>query len=61
MRGRTPLHYSMLFEHNEIAQMLVKRGAPKTLADDRGQTPLDIAISRGRIHDEHLLVLLSSH
>ena len=61
IRGRTPLHYSMLFEHNELAQMLVKRGAPKALADHRGQTPLDAAIMRGRIHDENLLVLLSTH
>jgi ankyrin repeat protein len=57
-RGHTPLHYSMLFEHNDVAAVLVKRGAPKGCTDARGQTPLDVAISRGRI-DETLLEMLS--
>ena len=58
-RGRTPLHYCMLYERNTIAHTLVRRGAPCEVRDARGQTPLDVAINRGYIHDEQLLVLLS--
>jgi ankyrin repeat protein len=59
-RGRTPLHYSMLYQRNDIAHVLVKGGAPKDVADAQGQTPLDVAISLGHIHDEKLLVRLST-
>lgn len=57
-QGRTALHYSILFEHSAVAAALVKRGAPRDSVDGRGQTPLDVAISRGRI-DEALLEVLS--
>lgn len=60
VRGRTPLHYAMLFEANDVAHVLLRRGALATVADIRGQTPLDVAIGRGRIHDEALLELLST-
>jgi ankyrin repeat protein len=49
----------MLFQHNAVAATLVRRGANRSSVDGSGQTPLDVAISRGRI-DEHLLELLST-
>lgn len=61
VRGRTPLHYCMLYDRNGIAHALVRRGAPRDAQDCWGQTPLDVAINRGYIHDEQLLVLLSGH
>lgn len=57
--GRTPLHYCLLYEAYYIARMLLRRGADKNVKDCAGQTALDIAIRRGRMQDEELLVLLS--
>jgi ankyrin repeat protein len=57
--GRTPLHYCMLYEGHAIASVLVKRGAAKCIVDSRGATPLDIAIGRGRLADEHFFLLLA--
>jgi ankyrin repeat protein len=57
--GRTPLHYCLLYEAHSIARMLLRRGADKSITDCVGQTALDVAIQRGRMQDEELLVLLS--
>lgn len=57
--GRTPLHYCFLYEANEIARSLLRKGADKSITDCNGMTPLDIAIRRGRIQDTDLLVLMS--
>jgi Arf-GAP with coiled-coil, ANK repeat and PH domain-containing protein len=58
--GRAPLHYCMLLEAHQVARLLIKRGAQPHIRDHSGATPLDLAIQRGRIRDEELLVRLSS-
>jgi ankyrin repeat protein len=58
-RGRTPLHYCLLYDRNAIAQMLLRRGAPCDMRDARGHSPLDVVINRGYVHDEALLELLT--
>jgi ankyrin repeat protein len=58
-RGRTPLHYCLLYDRNAIAHMLLRRGAPCDVRDTRGHTPLDVVINRGYVHDEALLELLT--
>jgi ankyrin repeat protein len=58
-RGRTPLHYCVLYDHNTIAQMLLRRGAPSDVRDARGHSPLDVIINRGYVHDDVLLELLT--
>lgn len=60
VRGRTPLHYCVALEAHAVAHLLVSRGASRQALDQAGATPLDLAIARGRIHDERLLVRLSS-
>lgn len=57
--GRTPLMYCICFEAYGIARTLLRRGASRDITDVMGYRALDIAINRGRIHDEELLVLLS--
>lgn len=57
--GRTPLMYCICFEAYDIARTLLRRGASRDVKDVMGNRALDIAINRGRILDEELLVLLS--
>jgi len=60
VHGRTPLMYCICFEAYGIARALLRRGASRDITDIMGHRALDIAINRGRIHDEELLVLLSA-
>lgn len=60
INGRTPLMYCICFEAYGIARTLLRRGASRDIKDVMGNRALDIAINRGRMHDEQLLVLLSA-
>eukprot|EP00899_Mesostigma_viride_P011742 jgi/Mesvir1/20569/Mv14813-RA.2 len=55
---RTPLHYCMLYGRSEAAKLLLSRGGLSS-RDERGSTPLDIAMQLGRISDEQLFVMLA--
>jgi ankyrin repeat protein len=57
--GRTALHYCFLYEANEIARSLLRKGADRSVQDCNGMTALDIGIRRGRIQDSELLVLMT--
>ena len=45
--GRSALHLAALFDHADVAALLLKRGAPKSIRDKDGQTPLDLALRAG--------------
>jgi ankyrin repeat protein len=42
--GMTPLHYTALGGHKEIAELLIAKGANMNTKNDFGKTPLDSAI-----------------
>ncbi len=42
--GGTPLHYAVGEGRNEIAKPLIAKGADVNAKDERGKTPLDLAI-----------------
>eukprot|EP01101_Sappina_pedata_P000387 TRINITY_DN10414_c0_g1_i1.p1 TRINITY_DN10414_c0_g1~~TRINITY_DN10414_c0_g1_i1.p1 ORF type:complete len:111 (+),score=48.46 TRINITY_DN10414_c0_g1_i1:42-335(+) len=41
--GYTPLHLSSMFGHREIAMMILKAGADKSLANFEGENAADVA------------------
>jgi ankyrin repeat protein len=41
--GDTPLHYAAEYNSMEAAQMLIKLGADKTVKNDAGKTPYEVA------------------
>jgi ankyrin repeat protein len=45
--GNTPLFDALYWRKVQIARALIKRGARVNVANDRSQTPLDIALSKG--------------
>ncbi len=54
--GKTPLHVAALGDDRaEIIQILLRAGAKKAMRDNNGQTPFDIAISKGFRHTPSLL------
>jgi hypothetical protein len=42
-RGFTPLHYAARGGRNEIAELLISKGADVNAKNDEGKTPLDRA------------------
>jgi ankyrin repeat protein len=44
--GRTHLHGAILGKRVEVVQMLLAAGADPTIADRKGETPLDLALAR---------------
>eukprot|EP00884_Botryococcus_braunii_P002527 jgi/Botrbrau1/12275/Bobra.0323s0015.1 len=58
-RGRTPLHYAVLYDSVNAAKSLLLRGANKEARDASGATPLEAAMCKGRITDEDLFMMLS--
>eukprot|EP00232_Nephroselmis_pyriformis_P027719 CAMPEP_0182869316 /NCGR_PEP_ID=MMETSP0034_2-20130328/9860_1 /TAXON_ID=156128 /ORGANISM="Nephroselmis pyriformis, Strain CCMP717" /LENGTH=185 /DNA_ID=CAMNT_0025001767 /DNA_START=45 /DNA_END=602 /DNA_ORIENTATION=- len=58
-QSRTPLHYAVLHEKNEVAKVLLRRGANARARDCNGKTALDCAMETGRIADDELFVLLA--
>ncbi|KAK9822748.1 hypothetical protein WJX74_003816 [Apatococcus lobatus] len=57
--GRSPLHYSLLYNHPALACMLLRRNA-KCVRDRSGISPLDLALAKGHDSHEELLGLLAS-
>ena len=47
VNNRTALHHALNNKHENIATLLVTRGASLTIEDDIGSTPLDLAIVQG--------------
>jgi len=45
-RGSTPLHLAAMVGARDIAEQLIARGADRTLRDEDGRTPADIARAR---------------
>lgn len=45
--GFTPLHRAAVYGHVETPKVLLARGAKPDARDKEGQTPLDLAKSRG--------------
>ncbi|KAK2979936.1 hypothetical protein RJ640_007079 [Escallonia rubra] len=56
---RTPLHHCISAEHNQLAKILLRRGARTTIKDGGGLGPLERAMEMGAITDEELFVLLA--
>jgi ankyrin repeat protein len=46
-RGRTALHFAAVKNNETAIQLLLDRGASKTIKDNSGKTPLDLAIAQG--------------
>jgi ankyrin repeat protein len=60
-KGRTPLHLAALYNQNEIVKMLLIAHADKSVKDNLGFTPLDLACRNAKIdnpNDLEVLVLL---
>eukprot|EP00891_Asterochloris_glomerata_P008374 jgi/Astpho2/8374/e_gw1.00122.15.1_t len=58
--NRSPLHYSIMFDHPAISKQLLRRGANRIAIDANRRTALEMAIAmKGRIADEELFVMLS--
>jgi ankyrin repeat protein len=61
IRGRSALHYAILFDGSECAKVLLRRGAAELclMQDDEGRTAMDLVMAQGRVQDEELFLLLS--
>jgi Arf-GAP/coiled-coil/ANK repeat/PH domain-containing protein len=46
-------------DRDDVAKLLIRRGAAVSTRDKRGRTPLDAAMERGHIRDEELFMMLS--
>ncbi|KKO99476.1 hypothetical protein THAR02_08415 [Trichoderma harzianum] len=46
----TPLHKAASHHHDAVVRLLLRRGANPNSKDDKGQTPLDYAIQRGKLY-----------
>ncbi len=47
--GLTALNYAVIFDHNDVASLLVKKGASLTIADNLfHKTPLDRILEKGQ-------------
>jgi ankyrin repeat protein len=55
--GLAPLHYAAKHGMVKWVQLLLKRGADKTVKDTRGKTPYDVAKSNGKPQCATLLKL----
>jgi len=55
----TALHYAVAKGHDASAKTLLHRGADATKKNFKGATPLDVAIARGGIRDDDLLIMLT--
>ena len=53
--GLTPLLYAALGGHNEIAELLIAKGANMNAKDDGGKTPLDFAVEHDKPETSDLL------
>ncbi|MDP6307260.1 MAG: ankyrin repeat domain-containing protein, partial [Verrucomicrobiota bacterium] len=51
----TPLHGAVISGHKEVAELLIADGADVNAKDERGGTPLDVAIQRKRTKTADLL------
>ena len=51
----TPLHYTALGGHKEIAELLITKGANVNAKNNGGETPLDWAIKRKHTETTNLL------
>jgi Arf-GAP/coiled-coil/ANK repeat/PH domain-containing protein len=58
LRGRTPLHHSIIKGRHMFANLLLSRGADSQVTDRDGRTALQYVIDSGTIDDEEILVLL---
>jgi ankyrin repeat protein len=39
MHGNTPLHEALIYQHFDIADILIKKGAKETITNKDGKTP----------------------
>jgi ankyrin repeat protein len=58
--GGSALHAAVRAGRDDVAKLLVRRGASVTARDAKGRTALDAAMDRGSIQDEELFLMLSS-
>ena len=49
--GMTSLHIGVQARHFEICEVLLKKGANPNIKDEKGRTPLDIAIAERKNHE----------
>jgi ankyrin repeat protein len=66
--GRTPLYYAALFNHNDVAALLLAHAADPNIRAHSGapsmafpQTPLQIAASMGNLHMASMLITAGAH
>ena len=57
--GNTALHMCMELQNEAVAKLLIRRGSDVAMKNGNGDTPLDIAMSSGKIRDDELLGLLT--
>lgn len=55
-KGKTPLHYAVTYGRDEVAALLLERGARVNAADATGMTPLHIAATLDRTGEAELLL-----
>lgn len=48
--GNTPLHFVAQFDLVEVAAWFVANGSRLGIYNNKKQTPLDVALERGRVH-----------
>ncbi|KAJ0974596.1 hypothetical protein J5N97_016561 [Dioscorea zingiberensis] len=58
LKGRTPLHHSIVKGRSVVTKLLLSRGADPHAVDMDGKNPLQHAMESGTIHDEEILVIL---
>ncbi|XP_075497023.1 ADP-ribosylation factor GTPase-activating protein AGD2-like isoform X1 [Primulina tabacum] len=59
--GRTPLLHCILKGNNELAKLLLRRGACVSIKDAGGFTALERTMEKGAITDEELFILLAEN
>ncbi|GAA0145530.1 hypothetical protein LIER_05705 [Lithospermum erythrorhizon] len=59
LHGRTPLQHCISEGNNDLAKILLRRGAVASIKDDEGLTALERAMEMGSITDDQLFVLLA--
>lgn len=57
-QGHTALHECALYNREEMADLLLSRGAQPDLKDDEGRTPIDTAMLAGKIERVKLINML---
>ena len=56
----TALHYAVSKGYDECAKTLLRKGADATMKNFKGATAMDLAVARGGIRDDELLIMLTN-